>query len=134
MTDTPHCLVIDESLMVRRVAARIIRDFGYEVLDTKTGQEAIDMARIRLPDVILLDWHVGDMSATEVIDDIRSLPKGEKTCIIFCTAQRSLEQIRAALYAGADEYIMKPFDSDIIESKFRLAGLPVGRAVQTDAA
>lgn len=134
MTDTPHCLVIDESLMVRRVAARIIRDFGYEVLDTKTGQEAIDMARIRLPDVILLDWQVGDMSAIEVIDDIRSLPKGEKTRIIFCTAQRSLEQIRAALSAGADEYIMKPFDSDIIESKFRLARLPVGRAIETDAA
>ncbi len=134
MTDTPHCLVIDESLMVRRVAARIIRDFGYDVLDAKTGQDALDMARMRLPDVILLDWQIGDMSATDVIDDIRSLPDGEKTRIIFCTAQRSLERIRAALSAGADEYIMKPFDSDIIESKFRLAGLPVIRVIQTDAA
>ena len=134
MTTAPHCLIVDESLMVRRVAARIIRDFGYEVDDTKSGQDALDMARIRLPDAILLDWQIGEVGAVELITAIRGEPDGDDVRIIFCTAQRSLETIRAALSAGADEYIMKPFDSDIIESKFRLAGLPVGRQVETDAA
>ena len=54
---------------------------------------------------------------------LRQLPEGDKPVVIFCTAERSVERITEALQNGANEYIMKPFDSDIIESKFQLAGL-----------
>lgn len=125
MSAEPVCLVADESLMVRRVAARIIRDFGYEVVEAKTGLDALDAARMRLPDVVLLDWSVGGMRADAIIEGIRSESGGADVRVIFCTADRRVERITEALAAGADEYVMKPFDSDILESKFTLAGLAI---------
>lgn len=123
-----RCLIIDDSVMVRRVAGRIIRDFGYDVSEADKGDEALPLCAPHPPNVILLDWQLGDMGAEDFITrltselDGQTLPK-----ILFCTAERRLERIKAALSLGADEYIMKPFDSDIIESKFRLSGLPVQR-------
>ena len=54
---------------------------------------------------------------------LRALPGGDAPTVVFCTSVRDVDRIVEALSAGADEYIMKPFDSDIIESKFTLAGL-----------
>lgn len=118
------CLIIDQSAMVRRVAARIIRELGFDVIEAKSAQEALDICAAQRPSVVMLDWKIPDMSGAEFIAGLRKqygdvpLPS-----ILFCTAERSVDQIVAALKAGADEYIMKPFDSEIIESKFALAGL-----------
>ena len=128
ISDLPHALLVDESLMVRRVGARIIRDLGYQVSEAETGSEALDMARLSMPDVILCDWRVGDMDAGAVMEALRAEPGGEDVVVILCTADRRVERITQALAAGASEYIMKPFDSDIIESKLALAGLPVRAA------
>ncbi|MEM7729547.1 MAG: response regulator [Pseudomonadota bacterium] len=119
---TRRCLIIDQSAMVRRVAARIVRDLGFEVTEAKTGQEAIDACAARTPDVVLLDWKMPDMDAMRVIEAFKT-DAGKGPTLIFCTAERSVDRIVAALQAGADEYIMKPFDSDVIRSKFVLAGL-----------
>ncbi len=124
MITAPRCLLIDESLMVRRVGARIIRDFGYEVSEASTALEALDMARLSMPDVILMDWRAGEMEADAFMEALRREPGGEDVVVILCTADRRVERITQALAAGATEYIMKPFDSDIIESKLALAGLP----------
>ena len=130
MSASPHCLLIDESLMVRRVGARIVRDFGYEVSEASTMQEALDMARLSMPDVVLTDWRAGGMEADAFMEALRAEPGGEEAVVILCTADRRVERITRALAAGASEYIMKPFDSDIIESKLALAGLPT-RAPRT---
>ena len=121
----PLCYVVDASLMVRRVAARIIRDLGYEVEDAKTGSEALSLAGLRRPDVVLTDWNGPDMRADALIEGLRAVEGGSSIRVILCTAERDPERIRQALAAGADEYIIKPFDAEIVESKFRLAGLPV---------
>lgn len=119
-----RCLIIDQSAMVRRVAARIIRELGFEVIEAKTAQEGLDFCETQRPDVVMLDWKTPDMSGAEFIASLRAqLGADALPSILFCTADRSVDQIVAALKAGADEYIMKPFDSEIIESKFALAGL-----------
>ena len=127
------CLIADASLMVRRVAARIVRELGYDVVEARTGVEALDIIRLGLPDVVLMDWQLGEVSAPEFIDAVRGEPGGADTHIILCTANRDLARITDALAAGASEYIMKPFDSDIIESKFRLAGLPIRKSAAAAA-
>lgn len=121
-----RCLIVDQSAMVRRVAARIIRELGFEVIEARTGQEALDACAGMAPEAVMLDWKTPDMGGAEFIGKLREMMQKGGTpmpTILFCTGERSVEQIVLALKAGADEYIMKPFDSDIIGSKFALAGL-----------
>ena len=117
------CLIVDDSRMIRRVASRIVRDLGFETSDAINGQDALDKCLIEMPDAILVDWAMPVMDGFDFVKKLRDLPGGGEPTIVFCTAVRDVERIVDALAIGADEYIMKPFDSDIIESKFALAGL-----------
>ena len=117
------CLVVDDSRMIRRVASRILKDLKFETNEAENGQDAIDHCRIEMPDAILLDWNMPVMDGLNFLKELRKDPKGDKPVVVFCTAERDVAKITQALDAGADEYVMKPFDSDIIESKFYQAGL-----------
>jgi two-component system chemotaxis response regulator CheY len=117
------CLIVDDSRMIRRVARRIVKDLGFETVDAANGQEALDKCQLDMPDAILLDWNMPVMDGYAMLKALREMPNGDKPTVVFCTAVRDVDRIVEALSAGADEYIMKPFDSDIIESKFALAGL-----------
>lgn len=117
------CLIVDDSRMIRRVAGRIVKDLGFEIEEAVNGQDALDKCRINLPDAILLDWKMPVMDGIGFLKELRDLPEGAEPTVVFCTSERNVDHIIKALSAGADEYIMKPFDSDIIESKFALAGL-----------
>jgi len=76
-----------------------------------------------MPDAILLDWNMPIMDGLNFLKTLRKEPKGDNPVVVFCTAERDVGKITEALEAGANEYVMKPFDSDIIESKFFMAGL-----------
>ncbi|RKQ69059.1 response regulator receiver protein [Litorimonas taeanensis] len=123
MTTQRTCLIVDDSKMIRRVASRILKDLDFQVTEAANGQEALDQCRINMPDAILLDWHMPVMDGFAFLKVLRDVPNGQHPVIVFCTAERSVEKITQALQFGANEYVMKPFDSDIIESKFQLAGL-----------
>ena len=118
-----QCLIIDDSRMIRRVAGRIIKDLGFATEEAVNGQDALEKCQLSMPDVILLDWNMPVMDGITFLKALREEPKGDKPSVLFCTSERDIKRIIEALSAGADEYIMKPFDSDIIESKFQLAGL-----------
>jgi two-component system chemotaxis response regulator CheY len=116
-------MIVDDSRMIRRVASRILKDMGFEVTDAANGQDALESCRLTMPDAILLDWNMPVMDGFAFLKALRDENGGDKPVVVFCTAERSVERITEALQNGADEYIMKPFDSDIIESKFQMAGL-----------
>ena len=117
------CLIVDDSRMIRRVAGRIVKDLGFEVIEAVDGQDALDKCIMEMPDAVLVDWAMPIMDGFDFVKALRDLPSGDEPTVVFCTSVRDVERIVEALAAGADEYIMKPFDSDIIESKFALAGL-----------
>ncbi len=117
------CLVVDDSRMIRRVASRILKDLKFETSEATDGQDAINQCRVDMPDAILLDWNMPVMDGLSFLKKLRGEPEGKAPVVVFCTAERDISKITEALEAGADEYIMKPFDSDIIESKFQQAGL-----------
>lgn len=117
------CLIVDDSKMIRRVAGRILKDLEFTSEEAANGQEALDACRANMPDAILLDWNMPVMDGMSFLKTLRGEPKGGDPVVVFCTAERDVAKITAALDAGADEYVMKPFDSDIIESKFFMAGL-----------
>jgi len=117
------CLVVDDSRMIRRVASRILKELKFTTEEAENGQDAIDRCRLEMPDAILLDWNMPVMDGLDFLKELRKEPSGDKPVVVFCTAERDILKITEALDAGADEYVMKPFDSDIIESKFFQAGL-----------
>jgi two-component system chemotaxis response regulator CheY len=76
-----------------------------------------------MPDAILLDWNMPNMNGIDFLRALRQDEGGDKPVVLFCTTENDLDHISAAIEAGANEYIMKPFDKEIIESKFNEAGL-----------
>jgi two-component system chemotaxis response regulator CheY len=117
------CLVVDDSRVIRKVARRIIEDMGFEVAEAGDGLEAMAWCRASMPDAILLDWNMPGMDGIEFLRQLRRERGGEAPTVVFCTVENDVERIREALDCGASEYIMKPFDSDIVQSKFALADL-----------
>lgn len=117
------CLVVDDSRVIRKVARRILEDLGFEIAEAGDGMEALAWCRAAMPDAVLLDWNMPVMNGVEFLRRLRAEPGGETPKVLFCTVENAVDRIREALDAGADEYIMKPFDGDIIAAKFELAGL-----------
>jgi two-component system chemotaxis response regulator CheY len=116
------CLVVDDSRVVRKVARRILEDLGFEVAEAGDGVEALAWVRATMPDVVLLDWNMPAMNGLEFLRQLRREPGGDEPRVVFCSVENDLDRMREALDAGADEYIMKPFDGDIVASKLALAG------------
>jgi len=117
------CLVVEDNKMVRRIAGRILKDLKFSTKEASNGEEALEACRTEMPDAILLDWKMPVMNGLEFLKSLRKEPNGNSPIVVFCTAERDVLKIADALDAGANEYIMKPFDTDIIESKFFQAGL-----------
>ncbi len=117
------CLVVDDSRVIRKVARRILEDLGFEIAEAADGMEALAWCRAAMPDAILLDWNMPVMGGLEFLRKLRAEPGGDAPVVVFCTVENDVPHIQEALDAGADEYIMKPFDGDIIESKFAEVGL-----------
>ena len=117
------CLVVDDSKVIRMVARRILEDLSFEVSEAVDGKDALDACTNVMPDVILLDGNMPVMSGIEFLRALRRTNGGGEPVVVFCTTENDLDHIRTAMEAGADEYIMKPFDSDIVEAKFSQVGV-----------
>ena len=117
------CLVVDDSSVIRKVARRVLEELNFEILEAENGQKALDQCKVEMPEAILLDWNMLVMDGLEFLIQLRSTANGEKPKVIFCTTENDISHIAQAVQAGADEYIMKPFDREILENKFQEVGL-----------
>ena len=117
------CLVVDDSGVVRKVARRIVEAMGFQVIEAEDGSVALDACKQAFPDAVLLDWNMPVMDGLEFLIQLRRMPGGDAPIVVFCTTENGIDHIARALEAGADEYIMKPFDKDIVADKFREVGL-----------
>tara|TARA_Y100001001_G_C7851845_1_gene254354 strand:- start:103 stop:471 length:369 start_codon:yes stop_codon:yes gene_type:complete len=117
------CLVVDDSGVVRKVARRILEDLGFTCEEAQDGQIAYDKCKESMPDIVLLDWNMPNVSGIEYLEMLRAMPGGDAPKVVFCTTENDIQHITEAISKGANEYIMKPFDSDIIKSKFEQIGL-----------
>jgi two-component system chemotaxis response regulator CheY len=117
------CLVVDDSVTVRRVLRRLLERLGWSVDEAGTGADALQACRDPLPELIMVDWNMPEMDGLAFVKALRAVPDGTKPVVIFCTTNSALPQIEAALGAGADEYIMKPFDEEILRGKLEQTGL-----------
>jgi len=118
-----NCLIVDDSKVIRTVARKILEDLDFNVEESEDGQKALEACQISLPDAILLDWNMPIMNGIEFLYKLRELKNGQAPKVILCSVENDLDHIHEAMDAGANEYIMKPFDSDIIQSKLMQVGL-----------
>ncbi|MBN8531133.1 MAG: response regulator [Alphaproteobacteria bacterium] len=119
------CLVVDDSKVVRKVAYKMLESLSFKVLEAENGKEALAQFKQHKPEVVLLDWNMPVMDGLEFIKALRALDasEGKQPIVIFCTTENDIGKIQAAIAAGADEYIMKPFDLEIIRAKLMQVGL-----------
>lgn len=116
-------LVVDDSALVRKLAKRMLAGRAYLVSEAGNGAEALDCCRDAMPAGILLDWNMPVMDGLAFLRELRSLPGGGGPKVLFCTSESDFSKIESAIEAGADEFIMKPFDEDILTSKLDMVGL-----------
>jgi two-component system chemotaxis response regulator CheY len=116
-------LVVDDSSVIRKVARRILEGMGFQIREAEEGQQALEECRRQMPDAILLDWNMPVMDGYDFLKALRRLPGGDMPKVVFCTTETDVAHIARALHAGANEYIMKPFDKEIVEAKFQEVGL-----------
>ncbi len=117
------CLIVDDSKVIRMVAKKILDELGFGTEEAADGQIALDACKAKMPEAVLLDWNMPVMNGIEFLRALREHPGGDAPIVIFCTTENDLDHIQEAMSAGANEYIMKPFDSDIIQAKFQQVGL-----------
>jgi two-component system chemotaxis response regulator CheY len=117
------CLVVDDSRVIRKIARNILEEMDFQIVEAEDGEQALQACKRELPDAVLLDWNMPVMDGYEFLGHLRGLPGGERPKVVFCTTENNLDHISRALRAGANEYIMKPFNKDIVAAKFQEVGL-----------
>jgi len=117
------CLIVDDSKVIRMVAKKILAELGFRTEEAEDGKVALDRCINQMPDAVLLDWNMPNMNGLEFLYELRKLPGGDRPIVVFCTTENDIEHIQEAITAGANEYIMEPFDSEILQAKFTQVGL-----------
>jgi two-component system chemotaxis response regulator CheY len=117
------CLVVDDSRVVRKAARRLLEGFGFAVREAEDGQQALAACRDALPDFVLLDWNMPVMDGIAFLRAARAEHGDAKPLVMLCTTENTQEKILQALDAGAQEYVMKPFDAEILGGKLLQLGL-----------
>jgi len=117
------CLVVEDSRVIRKVVCRILRELAFETLEAANGADALMSCRRRMPDVILLDWSMPQRVGLDFLKALRSETRGNHPVVVLCTTENDVARITEALGAGADEYVMKPFDRAILEAKLAEVGV-----------
>jgi two-component system chemotaxis response regulator CheY len=116
-------LVVDDSGVIRKIARKMLEEMGFAVAEACDGLDAIKACESAMPDAILLDWNMPNMDGITFIRALREKPEGEAPKVVFCTTESDFSHISAALEAGANEYIFKPFDMDTLRDKLSMAGV-----------
>jgi two-component system chemotaxis response regulator CheY len=118
-----HCLIVDDSAVIRKVARRILESLALRVSEAEDGKLGLAACRAEMPDGILLDCNVPTVDGYEFLKELRRMPGGAAPKVVFCVTENDVAHIARAMHVGADEYMMKPFDRGILTAKFQEAGL-----------
>ena len=117
------CLIVDDSRVVRKVARRILEELSFTCDEAEDGKFALASVQKSMPALIILDWNMPNMNGLEFLIALRALSNGGSPKVIMCTTENDMSHIMQAMQNGANEYIMKPFDKEIVENKLSLIGL-----------
>jgi two-component system, chemotaxis family, chemotaxis protein CheY len=116
------CLVVDDSRMIRKVARRIVESVGYAVVEAENGEEGLARCRAAMPHLVITDWNMPVMSGIDFVTALRAIPTDRRPRVVFCTTNSGARDIHKGIEAGADEYVIKPFDDASLISRLQAIG------------
>ena len=108
--------------MIRKVARRIAEGLGYHVVEAENGEEALARCKKSMPDLVLTDWNMPEMDGIEFVTKLRAIPTPKEPTVVFCTSNGEAKDIHDGIAAGADDYIVKPFDEAALRAKLEKLG------------
>ena len=123
MTEKNTCLIIDDSDVIREIAARIVTDLGMSAEQARNAATGVDSCTNGEISAVLLDWDMPSMGALDFLRDAAELPEDKRPVIIICATENDPQQFTLAKAAGAAHHVLKPFDRAAIETVFCEAGL-----------
>lgn len=119
---TKTCLIVDDSRVIRKVSSKIALSLGYVPVEAENGEEALARCKKSMPDLVLTDWNMPEMDGIEFVRRLRSIPTPKEPVVVFCTSNGEAKDIHDGIAAGADDYIVKPFDEAALKAKLEKLG------------
>jgi two-component system, sensor histidine kinase and response regulator len=110
----PKILVIDDDAFLRLTVSEVLKEHGFEVIEAENGQEGVQMAQDRLPDLILSDYAMAEMNGHLALNTLREIPATAAIPFILMTGSPDLASMRSTMNLGADDYLTKPFTMDTL--------------------
>ena len=123
MSNNILCLVVDDSRAIRRVAGDMLSRLGFKVAEAEHGAAAVAFCKTTVPDFVLLDWNMPEMDGITCLRQMRAMNLSPRPFVVMCTTENGMTKIQEALQSGADEYIMKPYDQEVLKDKLEQLGL-----------
>ena len=111
------CLIVDDSRVIRKVSAKIAKSLGYVPVEAQDGEEALARCNKAMPALVLTDWNMPEMDGIEFVRRLRAIPTPKEPIVVFCTSNGEAKDIHEGIGAGADDYIVKPFDESALRAK-----------------
>ncbi len=119
-----RALIIDDSMAMRRMLAAYVQGLQVTPSVAVDGQDAVEvLEREGEFEVALVDWDMPRMNGMEFVRHVKQDPRWQNMKLVMVTAHVNPDDIMEALTSGADDYLMKPVSSEMIEDKFRILGL-----------
>jgi len=118
-----NCLIVDDSRVLRTVARKIFEEMKFDVAEAEDGKGALRAVRERMPDVILFDGNLPSMKGVDFLKSVRGQAGGDRPVILVATTESDVDEVTHVMHAGANEYIMKPFDRGSVRAKLAEIGL-----------
>ncbi len=117
-------LLADDSKTIRRLLKTYLGSMGFEdLVEAQDGEEALEMLKAEIPDVLILDWNMPKKSGIEVLKSAREEGEFKELKILMCTSMSEKENVIEAIKAGANNYMTKPFSEDILKEKLGALGI-----------
>ena len=124
MANALRFLIVDDFSTMRRIVRNLLKESGFpEADEAEDGVVALHKLRNSKFDFVVTDINMPNMNGIEFLRALRKEQDGDRPVVLFCTTESEFSFITQAMEAGANEYIMKPFDREIIESKLSEVGL-----------
>ncbi|TAD75322.1 MAG: response regulator [Sphingomonadales bacterium] len=116
------CLIVDDSRVIRKVSSKIALSLGYVPVEAENGEEALARCKKSMPDLVLTDWNMPEMDGITFVQQLRAIPTPKEPVVVFCTSNGEAKDIHDGIAAGADDYIVKPFDEAALRAKLEKLG------------
>ncbi len=114
-----RCMLVEKSGVVRKVAKRILSGPELYIIEAETAEQALTMCEAHMPDTIVVEANPIGMPVEDFVRAIRAMQTDTKPLLIISMIELDLVTMTRAKRAGADDYLLKPFDRQLLLSRFK---------------